>query len=367
MRITFFGLTLSSSWGNGHATPYRALLRALHRLGHEITFYEHDVPYYAQRRDFESCDYCDLVLYPEFATVYPYALIAAANSDIVVCASYCPGGAQIADKILAIDGPLRVYYDLDTPITLGKFERGETVDYIRPEQIAQFDLVLSFTGGPILDELEVAYGARLARPLYGSVDPDIYARVAARAEFACDLSYMGTYAADRQAKLNELLLAPAESLPGKKFLLAGSMYPRDLVLPANVRRLEHVSPADHPALYSSSAWTLNITRAEMAAWGYCPSGRFFEAAACATPMITDLWPGLDRFFDVNDELLLARTAAEVGDALSLAGEERDRIAQRARERTLDEHTGAVRAQEFIRACEEAASLDLTNTQQEAAS
>ena len=365
MRITFFGLTISSSWGNGHATPYRALIRALSRMGHEVTFFEHDVPYYAAHRDFTRCDYCELVLYPDLRSVYAYALIATALSDVVVMASYCPDGAIIADRILSIPEPLHVYYDLDTPVTLGKFARGEPVDYIRADQLKQFDLVLSFTGGPILCELEGKYGARMARPLYGCVDPDRYKRAACRAEFACDLSYMGTYAADRQRKLDELLLRPAAGAPEKQFLLAGSMYPAGLATPANLRRLDHVAPADHAALYSSSAWTLNLTRAEMAAWGYCPSGRFFEAAACGTPIITDAWAGLDRFFDPAQDLLVAADGKDVEGALDLPETARRRIAQRARERTLDEHTGAVRAREFVRACEEAATPHLTLSQEAA--
>ena len=358
MRITFFGLTISSSWGNGHATPYRALIRGLHRLGHEVTFYERDVPYYARHRDFDKCDYCDVVFYPSFGAMRPWALIAAGSSDIVVNASYCSEGAEIAEVMLAVDGPIHVYYDLDTPITLSKWQRGEAVEYIRPEQIARFELMLSFTGGRILSELETGYGARMARPLYGCVDPDTYYRVPPRAEFACDLSYMGTYAADRQQKVEALLLDPAQRLAEKKFLLAGPMYPEEMKTPANVRRLEHVSVEEHAALFSSSQWALNVTRAEMAAWGYCPSGRFFEAAACGTPILTDEWEGLGDFFDVNSELRVVRSGEEVMEALNMEVEEREEMARHAREHTLDEHTGDVRARQFIKACEDAASLDL---------
>lgn len=251
-----------------------------------------------------------------------------------------------------------VYYDLDAPITLGKWQRGEQVEYVRPEQLREFSLVLSFTGGPILDVLEREYGAKMARPLYGCVDPDAYRRVERNERFACDLSYMGTFAADRQAKVERLFLDAAALSPDKSFLLAGSMYPWDLAIPQNVHRVEHVSPSDHPSLYSSSAWTLNITRAEMAEWGWCPSGRFFEAAACGCPIITDHWQGLDDFFatDRSDpELQIANNTQDVLDALAMEPGERDAIAQRARARTLDEHTGTQRAQQFIRACEDAAS------------
>jgi len=198
------------------------LLRGLHDLGHELTFYEKDVPYYAKQRDFSRCDYADLVLYDDYSHLSPYALIAAGLSDIVVLGSYCPEGARIADDLFrhSDSGPLLVYYDLDTPVTLAKWERGEAVEYVRQDQIARFDLVLSFTGGGILEELDARYGARMARPLFGCVDPEVYARVAPQADSACDLSYMGTYATDRQAKLEELFLGTAELAAERRFVLA---------------------------------------------------------------------------------------------------------------------------------------------------
>jgi spore maturation protein CgeB len=355
LKITIFGLTLSSSWGNGHATPYRAILKALHRRGHQVTFYEKDVPYYAARRDLPACDFCELVLYRDWEGVRREALAAAAESDVVVNASYCPEGARICDEVLALGGPLHVFYDLDTPITLANLAADRnSVEYLRAEQIAAFDLYLSFTGGDILDDLERRWGARWARPLYGCVDPETHARVAPREEFRCDLSYMGTYAADRQEKLDALFIEPARRLPHQTFVLAGSMYPREWQWPANVRRFEHVAPGEHPALYSSSAATLNITRASMARTGYCPSGRFFEAAACGTPIVTDYFEGLETFFNLDRELVIAGGAEDVIDALGDPAE-LGRVAERARERTLAEHTGEHRAAELLAYFEEAAA------------
>jgi spore maturation protein CgeB len=345
LKITIFGLTLSSSWGNGHATPYRAILRALHRRGHRLVFYEKDVPYYAAHRDLPSCNFCDLVLYSAWDQVRERALHDGADSDVTINASYCPDGVRISDDILAISGPLHVFYDLDTPITLRNLrERG--VEYLRGDQVGAFDLYMSFTGGSILEELEREWGARMARPLYGCVDPDVYAQVEPRPEFVCDLSYMGTYAADRQQKLDALFLEPARRITNRVFVLAGSMYPQDWTWPTNVRRFEHVAPKDHPALYSSSAATLNITRAGMARTGYCPSGRFFEAAACSTPIVTDYFEGLESFFDVKSELVVARDADDVIRALGDFGELQC-MAQRARARTLDQHTGDHRAEELL--------------------
>jgi spore maturation protein CgeB len=315
VKITVFGLTISSSWGNGHATPYRAIIRALDRLGHSIHFFEKDAPYYSARRDFDSCDYCE---------------------------------------ILGLSRPLRVFYDLDTPVTLASMRSGE-VEYLSSNQLPEFDLVLSFTGGKAVKELEETHHARTVRTLYGCVDPDDYYRVDPAPDFQCDLSYMGTYSADRQAKLDELLLEPSRRHPEKQFLLAGPLYPWNWEWPDNVRRREHVAPADHSRFYSSSGITLNITRGDMAANGWCPSGRFFEAAACGTPMITDTWEGLDSFFDLKSELRVVGRAEDVQDALRMPQDELRAMAARARQRTLDEHTGMVRARQLIRYFEEAHS------------
>ncbi len=318
-----------------------------------LTFYEKDVSYYAQHRDFESCEYCDLRFYAHWDEIRAEALAVGAESDIVVSASYTPNGACINDELLALSKPLRVFYDLDTPITLSGLEDNDCIDYLRREQISEFDLYLSFTGGPLLRTLETNHYARLARPLYGCVDPDVYHRVERLPKFACDLSYLGTYAPDRQTKLNDLLLEPARRQNDLQFVLAGSLYPWEWQWPENIRRFEHVAPDQHPGLYSSSRATLNITRQQMAASGYCPSGRFFEAAACGTPILTDYWEGLETFFDLNLDLHVVRAAEDVLSALSLPAAELQRVAERARQRTLDEHTGEQRAAEFLAHCNEA--------------
>ena len=355
LRIAIFGLTISSSWGNGHATPYRAILRALHRKGHQLTFFEKDVPYYALRRDFNTCEFCDLVLYSSWDETRNFARKTVAESDAVICASYCPDGARIIDDILEIQGPAKIFYDLDTPITLSSLAHGD-LDYLRRSHIPHFDSYLSFSGGRILDELVNKWGAQSAHPLYGCVDPEVHQRVPARDEFRCDLSYMGTYAADRQQKLEELFLTPADRLTNKQFVLAGSLYPWENKFPQNVQRIEHVAPADHAILYSSSRATLNITRNDMARSGYCPSGRFFEAAACCTAIISDWFDGLDTFFEVggdNPELILARNSEDVIEALARNDDELTEIARRARRRALSQHTGEHRAEDLIRYIEEA--------------
>jgi len=354
VKISIFGLALSSSWGNGHATPYRAIIRALDRLGHKVHFFEKDVPYYSSRRDFDSCDYCKLTLYSDWADVRERALLAGADSDVVITASFLPEGRRINDEILDLGSPLRIFYDLDTPVTLNALRQGE-VEYLDSGQIQAFDLVLSFTGGKSLTALKNEYRARMVKPLYGCVDPDDYLRVAPSAKFQCDMSYMGTYSPDRQVKLDALLLEPSRRHPEKLFLLAGSLYPWNWQWPENVRRMDHVTPAEHSSFYSSSRLTLNITRGEMAANGWCPSGRFFEAAACGTPLITDAWEGLDSFFDLQSELRVVTNAEDVEAALSSSDSELQSMAERARQRTLDEHSGNVRAGQLLQYIEEARS------------
>ncbi len=365
MKITLFGLTLSSSWGNGHATPYRAILRALHQLGHRVSFYERDVPYYAKHRDFHECSYCELKLYSSWEAIRNRALAEAAESDVVITASYVPEGARITDALLSLDAPLHVFYDLDTPITLNRLGEGD-LDYLRASQLPSFDLVLSWTGGGALVALEREFGVRLACPLFGCVDPDVYRPVQPCPELRCALSYMGTYAPDRQAKLEAMFLEAARRRPSSRFTLAGSLYPSDWSWPTNVQRFEHVGPSDHPALYCSSRLTLNLTRAEMAASGYCPSGRFFEAAACGAPIITDWFRGLDLFFKPGEEVLVASDTGDVLHLLDASDAELQRIARRARQRTLDEHTGRQRALTMLAAFDAARSSNPRKAQMEVA-
>ena len=323
-------------------------------MGHQVHFFERDVPYYRSRRDFEQSNYCQISFYPDWTQVKKHALEVAGKSDVVMTASYLPEGQRISDEILDLARPLRVFYDLDTPVTLRNLEEGGAT-YIRADQLPEFDLVLSFTGGKILHELEHRYGVRMARPLYGCVDPDVYMRLAPSPEFACDLSYMGTYAADRQAKVETLFLDAARRNSNKQFVLAGPMYPWDRQWPENVRRVEHVSPDDHARFYSSSRITLNLTRPEMARWGWCPSGRFFEAAACCTPIITDWWEGLDSFFAPGHEVQTVSLTEHVECALAMTDADLAASAVHARQRTLDEHTGYSRAWQLLRYFEEARS------------
>jgi spore maturation protein CgeB len=352
MKIVIFGLAASSSWGNGHATLWRGLLRSLARGGHDMTFYERDVPYYARRRDLVTPAEWSLVLYGSWADVLPRIRADLACADVAVVTSYCPDALAAAAEI-GEGRALATFYDLDTGVTLDRLAAGSEVPYLGPRGLADYDLVLSYIGGSALDELRWRLGAGLVVPIYGCVDPEVHAPAGARDEFRADLSYLGTYARDRQAALEALFLEPARAVPSGRFLLGGPMYPAGLGRPPNVALVEHVAPRDHAAFYSSSRFTLSVTRGAMARYGYCPSGRLFEAAACGTPVISDDWEGLSTFFTPGREILVAGSSADTLEALRLSAGERDAIARRARERALDEHTADRRAREMVAAFESA--------------
>jgi spore maturation protein CgeB len=217
-------------------------------------------------------------------------------------------------------------------------------EYIDARLLPELDVYFSFTGGPVLDELETRFVVRHAAPLYCSFDPDAYRPQPVDSRLACALSYMGTYAPDRQPKLEEFLSAPASSLPQKKFILAGPMYPPSVSWPANVEHIFHLAPQYHPNLYSSSDFVLNVTRREMVIAGYSPSVRLFEAAACGATIISDNWPGLDSFFAPEKEILLATSSDDVVRWLKMG--RLPEIGARAKARVLEQHTAAIRATEF---------------------
>jgi spore maturation protein CgeB len=347
VKIVIFGLAVTSSWGNGHATLWRGLCRALANLGHHVVFFERDVPYYASHRDLYLLPGGgDLILYSEWSEILPRAQQELSDADVAMVTSYCPDGIAASDLVLDSRAPHRVFYDLDAPITLDRLRNGEPVDYIGPRGLRDFDLVLSYTGGATLDELRQRLGARRVAPLYGSVDPEVHKAAPWLERYRADLSYLGTYAPDRDAVLKELFVEPARRLPDHRFVIGGSMYDRGFPWEPNIYFVAHVPPHDHPAFYCSAKLTLNVTRRAMAEMGYCPSGRLFEAAACGAPVLSDYWPGFETFFEPGREILIGRTTADAMDAIDRSPEELARIARAARERTLEAHTADARAREL---------------------
>jgi spore maturation protein CgeB len=343
MRIVVFGLTITSAWGNGHATLWRALCRALVRRGHHVTFFERDVPYYAETRDLQPIPGLQTVLYADWDAVRPRAALALRGADLAMVTSYCPDGVAASALVLDSAARLRAFYDLDTPVTLDRLAADERPDYLPAEGLGGFDLVLSYTGGAALQRLRSELGARRVTPLYGSVDPEAHRPVPPDPNLRADLSYLGTYAADRQPALERLLVAPARALPSRRFVIGGALYPAEFPWAENIWFLRHMPPAQHPAFFAASRLTLNITRRAMAAMGWCPSGRLFEAAACGAPILTDSWAGLEDFYTPGRELLVAGSTGEAIAAIGLGDAELRRIAQAARDRTLAEHTADHRA------------------------
>ena len=346
MKIVVFGLSITSAWGNGHATTFRALLDALHHHGHKIIFYEKNVEWYASNRDVPNPACCELRLYENWSDILREVRRELAGADVGLIGSYFPDGIAAIDELFDSATAVKAFYDIDTPITISGLRQRGSTEYMKAEQVPGFDVYFSFTGGPMLREIEQQLGARSALPLYCSFDPNEYRRFGVNKRFACDLSYMGTYAADRQAKLEELLIRPAKQCQEKKFIVAGPQYPKDILWPRNVRRIMHLNPRWHARFYSSSRLTLNVTRREMVIAGYSPSVRLFEAAACGAVIVSDNWPGLDEFFSPGREILLPVDAADVVRYLSLSAAELRSIGDAAQERVMAEHTSEIRARQF---------------------
>ena len=354
MNVVFLGLSITSSWGNGHATNYRGLVRALEQRGHDVLFLERDAPWYASHRDLPSPPFGRTELYGSLDELERFAEDVA-TADLVVVGSYVPDGVSVADWVLATADGLVAFYDIDTPVTLEKLGRGDD-EYLSPGLIPRFDLYLSFTGGPTLERLERDYGARRARAFHCIADPGLY-RPDERASARWTLGYLGTYSDDRQPPLERLLIEPALRLREERFVVAGPQYPDRIEWPPNVERIEHLPPAEHRAFYAAQRYTLNVTRAQMADAGWSPSVRMFEAAACAVPVISDPWPGLEDFFVPDEEVFVAESADDVEHVLrSTSEEERCAVGERARKRVLAEHTAARRAEELERHVNELAAV-----------
>jgi spore maturation protein CgeB len=346
MKLVVLGLSLSSSWGNGHATTYRALLRAFAALGHSVLFLERDVPWYAQSRDLADPSFCRLEFYRDLDQLNAWR-DEIAGADAVIVGSFVPEGVAVGRFVQGCAHGVTAFYDIDTPVTMARLERGEE-DYVSAALIKGYDLYLSFTGGRVLDDLRQRYGAPAAEVLYCSADPERY-RPMPGAEHRWDLSYLGTYSADRQPKLERLLVEPARRAPQLRFVVAGPQYPEDIEWPANVERIAHVAPADHAAFYAASRFTLNVTRADMVRMGWSPSVRLFEAGACGTPVISDIWEGIDTLFRPGEEIILAETPEQVLAALQdTAPQGRQAIGEGGRARVLAAHTAAHRAVELQR-------------------
>lgn len=341
--IVILGLSITSSWGNGHATTYRGLVRELAARGHKVLFLERDLPWYASNRDMPKPPFGCTEIYSGIEELKGRFTDEIRKADLVIIGSYVPEGVTIG-KWVNLIARHTAFYDIDTPVTISKLEHGD-YEYISPELIPQYDLYLSFTGGPTLNRLERAFGSPMARALYCSVDPEKYYPDNLPVKY--DLGYLGTYSDDRQPVLERLMLMSAKDWPQGRFIVAGPQYPESIRWPENVKRIYHLPPSGHRAFYNSQRFTLNITRADMVRAGYSPSVRLFEAAACSTPIISDLWEGLETIFSFNEEILISGSPEETLNYLkNFPEEERIKMGERARSRVLMAHTASHRAEEL---------------------
>jgi spore maturation protein CgeB len=351
------GLSITSSWGNGHATTYRALVRELTARGHQVLFLERDVEWYAANRDLARPPHGRTVLYRSLAELKRQFAGAVEEADLVIVGSYVPEGVEVGEWVTRTARGVTAFYDIDTPVTLAKLARGEE-EYLTARLIPEYQMYLSFTGGPTLERLEQQYGSPMARPLYCSVDPALY--YPEPTSLRWDLGYMGTYSDDRQPALSRLLLQPAKTWPEGRFVVAGPQYPPTIRWPHNVRRIQHLPPSRHRGFYNAQRFTLNLTRADMVAAGHSPSVRLFEAAACATPIVSDYWDGIETLFEPGEEILIARSSHQaLAWVRDLSEAERLAMGHRARRRVLAEHTAAHRAAELEGYALEALSRQLS--------
>jgi len=353
MKIVIIGLSITSSWGNGHATTYRGLVKELNKLGNDVLFLEKDVPWYAPHRDLPQPGFCCLGLYKTNEELRQDYEDEVANADAVIVGSYVQQGVEVGEWVIRTAGGIKAFYDIDTPVTLAKLKRSD-YEYITPSLISKYDMYLSFTGGPVLDYLEQYYGSPAAKPLYCSVDPEHY--YPEEKGKGWELGYLGTYSTDRQPTVSELICKTATALPSGQFVVAGPQYPQDINWPANVQRIEHLPPAMHRDFYNTQKYTLNVTRADMIAAGYSPSVRLFEAAACGVPIISDYWEGLTSFFEEGTEILIAKDSSDVLDFLAYDDSQRRMMGMNARQKVLQLHTAGARAKELVTYIEEVKSL-----------
>ncbi|MEJ8810547.1 glycosyltransferase [Variovorax ureilyticus] len=344
LRIVIIGLSITSSWGNGHATTYRGLMRELVRRGHDVLFLEYDAPWFDRYRDMPHPSFGRTVLYEDTATLRRWHASDVGEADLVIVGSFVRDGVEVGDWVQETAGGVVAFYDIDTPVTLARLENappGAEV-YLSARQIAGYDLYLSFTGGPILRRLEHEFGAPAARALYCAADPELY--YPEHREPAWDLGYMGTCSEDRQPRVEAMLLAPARQWRAGRFNIAGAKYTDQDTWPPNVSRFAHLPTSEHRAYFNAQRFTLNVTRDDMVVAGWSPSVRLFEAAACGTPIISDRWDGIETLLEPGREIFLAETPGEVLHLLrELPEEVRRATGERARARILAGHTAAIRA------------------------
>lgn len=348
LRIAFFGSSLVSSYWNGAATYYRGLLRALAARGHIITFYEPDAYDRQKHRDIADPPWARVVVYSgqDERSALHQVQAAAQSHDVMVKAS----GVGVYDTLLEQAVPasvrgsqLAVFWDVDAPATLERM-RADTTDPFRA-RVGKYHIVFTYGGGQPVVSAYQDFGARLCVPIYNALDPETHHPVPPQASYEADLSLLANRLPDREARVREFFLEPARRLPGRKFLLGGSGWP-DAFEQTNIEVLGHVPTAQHNAFNCSALAVLNVARDSMAAVGFSPATRVFEAAGAGACIITDAWRGIEQFLEPDHEILVATDGAAVAEHLEALTPKRARqIGDAARQRVLARHTYGVRALE----------------------
>jgi spore maturation protein CgeB len=347
MNVAFFGSSLVSAYWNGACTYYRGIVRALDQRGHRVSFYEPDAFDRQAHRDIDDPEWARVVVYdPVDERAVRAAVAAAADAEVIVKAS----GVGVYDSVLEqavaeLDGPeVRIFWDVDAPATLATME-ADAENPLR-QLIDSYDMVLTYGGGqPVIDRY-TALGARACIPVYNALDPETHHPAAPRPQLACDLAFLGNRLPDREARVEEFFFTAAQALPQRQFLLGGNGWEERAAPLANVRHLGHVAPGDHNALNRSALAVLNVSRESMAANGWSPATRVFEAAGAGACLITDAWEGIEDFLTPGEEVLVAEDGAEVAALLDQLDPERARaIGEAALERVLAAHTYDRRAEQ----------------------
>ncbi len=354
MRLAFYGSSLLSAYWNGAATYYRGMLEPLAALGWEVTFYEPDAFDRQAHRDIDPPPWARSVVYPATDAGLRAVLAEAGRADVMVKAS---GVGVYDDALLAalLTAPradaLRIFWDVDAPATLADLRANATHPLHRI--LPQLDMVLTYGGGaPVVDAYR-GFGVAACWPIYNALDPATHFPVAPDPALAADLAFLANRMPDREARTETFFLTPAARLPERRFLLGGSGW-NGKPIPDNVRAIGHVGTERHNEFNCSALAVLNVARESMAAMGFCPATRVFEAAGAGACLITDAWEGIELFLQPDTEVLVARDGRDVADHVAaLTPARAKRIGEQARAHILAEHTYAERARIVDRVFREA--------------
>lgn len=345
LKIAFFGSSIVSAYWNGAATYYRGIVKALHRMGHEVTFYEPDIYERQKHRDIDDPEWCKVVVYEKDEETLKGLLKEASEADVIIKASGVGAFDEFLERevtLLKKNNNIIIFWDVDAPATLDRIE--ENPDDPFNALVPRYDFVLTYGGGfPVIEAYE-KNGARKCIPIYNALDTDTHFPVEAEERFEGTLAFLGNRLPDREKRVEEFFIKPAKNLTDKKFLLGGSGW-GDKPMPDNIDYLGHVYTKDHNAFNCTPMAVLNISRDSMAKYGFSPATRVFEAAGAAACLITDYWKGIETFFEPGKEILVVKNGEEVEKVLAeLTPEKAREIGQAAYEKVLSAHTYEHRAE-----------------------